>query len=103
MSSNVQNVRAPQSLFIRLRMVKSNFTNANEDIKGVESIGIQFSWSRRIPKMPKKTCKQCPEFEKIAGNMGLCNKYHFQIAMNLAKADRVCEGMEEYKGGKVQA
>jgi hypothetical protein len=45
--------------------------------------------------LTKKTCKQYPEFEKIAENMGLCNKYGFQIAMNLAKADRVCEGMKE--------
>ena len=53
--------------------------------------------------MPKKTCKQCPEFEKIALNMGLCNKYGFQIAMELAKNEQVCEGMEDYKSGKVQA
>jgi hypothetical protein len=52
-----------------------------------------------MPK--KKSCTQCKEFEKIAGNMGLCKKYGFQIAMSLAKQDRVCEGMEETKSGKV--
>jgi hypothetical protein len=51
--------------------------------------------------MTKEVCKSCPEFEKIAGNMGYCKKFHFQIHMNLAKTDRVCEGMEEH--GKVQA
>jgi hypothetical protein len=43
--------------------------------------------------MPK-TCTKCREFEKIAENMGFCRKFNFQVGMNLAKADRVCEGME---------
>ena len=42
----------------------------------------------------KKPCVKCSSFEKIAENMGYCRKYGFNIWLDLAKRDKVCEGME---------
>jgi hypothetical protein len=50
----------------------------------------------------KKVCVNCEYFVKIAENAGYCNKYKFEIHVNLARKDRVCGGMEG-KGENVNA
>jgi hypothetical protein len=42
----------------------------------------------------KQTCLKCKDFERFAENAGYCHKHHFQVALELAKRDQVCEGME---------
>jgi hypothetical protein len=45
-------------------------------------------------RVMKKTCLNCIFFDRFAENAGYCNKYKFEVHVNLARKDRVCGGME---------
>lgn len=45
-------------------------------------------------RKPKRVCIKCKRFFKRRGNVGVCEKYGFEINVELAKKAKVCEDFE---------
>jgi hypothetical protein len=46
-------------------------------------------------KAKKLTCFGCPSFIRLAENIGLCEKFNFEVWTSLARKTRVCEELED--------